>query len=171
MSDTRFPHVPGHSPVSAKLIEILRDSKADQLTDEALTAACGKDTRSGGKGYASLGVAIRYVAKHHGIVWERIPKAWAIRKLDSSQIVESTGRGMRRMGRIGKREVIKLGAVEVQALPIAERSRYNAHAAQLSTLVVLASRDATKKLETRNESSGLDLKRLLDAMKNGEKKE
>lgn len=159
---TKSIHVPcGLCLCSAKLIEFLRAAEGDTLTDEDMTAHCGKDTRPDGNGNGSLSTAVRYVLRNDGIHWQRIRGARAIKRCTPSETVSTAQAAQKHIHRSSKRAVMKLNTVSLPFLAENERTPFLTLAAQLGTLAMMSSRNAAKQLEARNIQKPLDLPALL----------
>jgi len=159
-----FPFEHGLSPASAKLMEKLKTGKiGDIVTDEELTGICGKNTRVGEKGYANLQTAIRRTLRDYGLVWMRIPKAYAIKCLDSNEIVESLPADMERIRHCSKKALKRGAQVEIGKIPEDMKMLFFARQAQLSVVVVVSENKTTKQLAIRGSTGKFDQQKLLEA--------
>lgn len=164
-TDIRRIKVPaGHSVTTAKLIELLQKPSeiGDTLSDEALTAECGKATGANGDGYASLMSAIRYVRAHNNIVWARVHGADAIKRLCADEIADVAERSSSMIRRAAKATVSKLSCVEMGKVDEKDRPRFTSLIAQHGALAAFAKSDTRKKLLARGVPT-FDPNRLLEA--------
>lgn len=147
----KIPAVGRLGVTSAALVELLRKGKpGDMLTDEQLTAACGKPTQTGGDGYQSLQRAIQHVRSNHSLVWQRIPKANAIRCLNADETVVAVGSDLKSIRRKTRRTVAKLETVDVAQIENPEnKTKATVLAAMFGAIQVVASGATAKKLEVR----------------------
>jgi hypothetical protein len=152
MEDLKRIMVPaGHSVVTAKLIEVLqRPSKiGDVISDEDLTDACGRDTRTGQKGYNNLCRAINFVLNHNGLVWKRLRDADAIKRLSAPEIEDVAKRATTSIGRAARKNVTKLQCVPLDDVPETDRTRFTSLIAQHGAIAAFSKPDIRKKLEVR----------------------
>lgn len=154
----------GHSVTTGKLIELLQKPSeiGDTISDEQLTAACGKDTRPGGNGYGHLHTAINYVLKHNQLVWQRVRGAEAIQRLDPDGIADAAKRSSSMICRAAKKSVAKLQCVELEKVEESDRPKFVSLLAQHGALAAFAKSDTRKKLEARD-CPTFDPSKLLSA--------
>lgn len=167
MDELRKIMVPaGHSVTTAKLIEVLQKPSevGDTLTDEQLAAACGKDTRPAGDGYANLMSAIKYVRKHDGVVWGRLTGANAIKRLSAEEIATVAERASSTIRRAATATVSKLKCVALDNVPEEARPKYTSLLAQHGALAAFAKGDTRKKLIARG-GPAFDPSKLLESFK------
>lgn len=167
MTQASFPTISGMGPVTAQLVELLKVGKpGDTLTDEQLTAHCGRDTSPEGKGYGNLQTAIKHVASSDTpVVWERIRGANAIKCLTGSETTTSVQRDLTSVRRRSYRAVKKLKAIDMGSLSPTEVSKVNVLSAQVGTIAAFAKPDTTKKLEARQVQSVPDMTKFLEVWK------
>ena len=152
MSESKsVPAVGRLGVTAAALVERLRQGKpGDTFTDEQMQAICGKDTSSEGAGYSSLQSAINHVRANHGLVWQRIQKANAIRCLSADETVVNVGSDLRAIRKRTRRTVSKLETVDVSKIENAEnRSRATVLAAMFGAIQAVSSSATVKKLDVR----------------------
>jgi hypothetical protein len=160
----RFRVPSGLGATSSKLIELLAAGKVgDVLTDEALTEACGADTRPNGKGYGALGTAIRYVVRNHQLVWRRVKRADALKCYNASEILTIGEANRQHIGKTARRTVNVMACAKLDELSDADKTRAVAMLAQHGALAAMAGGDVTKKLAARK-TGEIDMKKLLTAM-------
>ena len=169
MDDQRLPsvpHIPGMHPRTMALVDALKTSTAETITDEDLMRIAKTSTRPDdqGPGYASLCTAIRHCRRNYGIIWSRVRGANCIRRLTAPEIVTEASAELQALGRRSKQTTYKLMAVDGEKLPEEDRPRYNAMTAQLTALTIFATANTTKKLEARNVDTSPDPQRLLEAI-------
>ena len=161
----RFQHHKGVGPVAAQLIDKLKGGEpGDTLTDIELKEVCGHDTRPKGKGYSSLGTAIRFCIREHGILWSRIRGANAIKCLDPERKIEFVAATNKHVARVTRRGVNILGSIEVKELPEEKRPDYFAALAQTGTLAEISRANTRKKLEAHGITKPFDMQKMLEAM-------
>ena len=160
----RMPPIGGICPQTARLIELLQATDKEVLTDEEMTAACGRQTRSGGNGYGNLHTAVGYVFRTTGVLWERIHRAGAIQRLDDKGKITCSDKHHRSGQRKTRRSVEALRAVDAEGLPAEQRRDFLATLAQRQTLLILGRTDTRKKLAARNVADPLDVRKLLAQM-------
>lgn len=163
---TSFSTIPGYGPQSMLLIERLKTGKpGDILTDEELTAICGRNTASGGKGCGALSSAIRYCTANHGIVWQRERGASAIKCLNSSEVVNKVRSSASSIHRKAGRTLKVAATVKLAELTPEEVRDHNVLCAQIGAVRLFASGDTRKKLEARNATSVPDIGKLIEQFK------
>lgn len=149
---TRFPHISGMSPVTAKLIDRLKDGKpGDTLADAELETVAGVRTDPNGKAYPNLLSACRYVLRHHGVRWERVVGAGSIKCLNDSETIVSVERDRDCAGRRVRRAGVKLGTVDFAKLPAGEKSTALVLKAQLGAMAGYASGRTAKRLASNQD--------------------
>jgi hypothetical protein len=163
----RVQNVPGRSIHTMKLIEYLepRSTKGNILADEELSEVIGMSTRTGDKGYAYLVSAIRYVNKEKQVHWVRIRGANAIKCLMDGETLDDAGHKQKSIHRKSRAIMQSLHTVNTSALSDGDKTKHNTLCAQVGTLVVFSSANATKKLEARQIAKPLEIGRALEAMK------
>lgn len=163
---TAVDKIPRHGQLGVTaclLVEAMKEGKPGQtLTDEALTAFCGKDTSPGMVGYSSLVKAIHYVTQHFGIVWKRVPKAGCIKVLDAHETAEDVSSDMTCIRRKTRRTIRKAAATKLADLTQEERTQMLATSAQLGAIALMADSGTTKKLAARNVETTPDVKKLME---------
>lgn len=166
MTDTVIETIPRHGqlgPTACMLVEAMKSGQPGSiLTDEALTAICGKDTAPGMDGYPSLNKAIGYVTQHYGIVWKRVPKAGCIKVLDAHETAEEVCSDMTGIRRKTRRTIRKAAATKLADLTQDERTQMLATSAQLGAIALMADSGTTKKLAARNVETAPDVKKLME---------
>lgn len=164
---TKYPHISGIAPQTAKLIDRFKDWKpGDVASDTELSALIGRDTSPGGDGYGNLASAIRYVQRHYGLVIERVRSARAVKCLNAGETISSVNRGRRHIGKCARKEGGKLKQVDVSKLEGPEKTEALVLRAQLGAVATYASASTQKKLSTSEdlESWRKQQKKMLAAM-------
>lgn len=155
------PIISPRSLQTSKMIEAMKTGKAgDLITEEQLTKICEIPWNEG-----HLASARRYCLRNHGIIWARVRGAQAIKCLSSSETLTVGESDLKRVHRASKRAVRKLATVKPNELKNGEHTKLNSLMAQHGTLAAFSSSQASKALETRKASEPVELKRLLEAMK------
>lgn len=152
MSEVKtIPAVGKLGPTAAQLVEKLKDGKAgDTLTDEQLAAICGKATGPNQPGYSSLQSAISHVRSNHGLTWQRLPKANAIRCLNAEETVESVTGDLRSIKKKSRRAASKLRTVDPSKIKDdSTRHKVTVLGAMMGALQVMAAGATVAKLEVR----------------------
>lgn len=161
--------VPRHGNLGVEaclLVEALKDGKPGEVkTDEELTKICGRDTRPQKPGYASLGSAIRYLIKHHGIRWRRIPKANAIHVCNASELESESGSDLDSIRRKTRRTKEKIAIIKRDELNDEQKQRLFAREAQIGVIELASDRGTTKKLEVRSNHAVPNLEGVLSLFK------
>jgi hypothetical protein len=161
-----YPFERGLSPVTSKLVDLLKVGKPnDKLTDEEMSAHCGRDTRVGGNGYGNLGTAIGRTEKFYGIVWKRVLAENCIVCLTDegkmSVVQDSTvsiHRKARRAIRVG-------GLVDINNIPEDKRSGFLVTAAQVGATELMTRTTTARKLLARGVIKTPDISLMLEAFK------
>ena len=148
---------------SARLVEYIKASTAEVLTDEELTKACGKDTRVGCDGYPYLATALNHL-RNNGIVWGRIPRANCIKRLTTTEKHEKADGTRRHVHKQSKRALQIVQTIDVSTLTDAERKVQLVNEAQLGVLCHMSNGSMRRKLEARNVATEIDPAKLLEAM-------
>lgn len=165
----RFQAVPGFTAATLKLIERLKDGKiGDELTDTQLASVAGEVVKVGSKGYCHLLSAIRYTTRNHRVLWQRVPKAGAIRCLNSVETIAAGESHYRRAGREAKRGITKLKTLQLDQLQNGERTTFLTTMAQLGVIAGFGSKGAAdridrKKLDTIEQATQIQ-KQLLESL-------
>ena len=160
----RYPHINGMSPVTAKLVELLRNPETPgTLTDEMLYDACGRICGVGGEGYPNLMTAIRHVARNNHINWRREFGAGAIIRLDAKQSVDAADGDRRHIKRTATKAVVTLANAKIETLPQPEQVTARAMLAQMGALTQFAASNTTKQLEARQAKETPNMRALLAA--------
>lgn len=135
---------------AAALVELLSTGKpGDLITDEKMAEVCGQSVTPGGKGYASLQSAIRYVRVNHGLEWKRIPKVNGIKCLDGGETITVGQSDLRAVRKKSRRAMQKLGTVKREALTDEEKKTHTTLLSQFGALALFADNGTTKKIEAR----------------------
>lgn len=150
LTTQRWPHVPGCGPIAAQLIDKLSGGKpGDILTDEALQKHVGLDCSPDGKGYASLGTAIR-ACERKGVIWRRERSAACIRCLDAKDISSVATTYARSIRRTSHRAVRVGASADLTKLDASEQAAFGATLAQLGTIAMFADGKTHKRLAARH---------------------
>lgn len=155
----------GLSLFTVKLIDLLKAGKVgDMLTDEELSAACGRNVSVKGDGYGNLASAIRNVRRNHGLVWDRIRGAGVIecKGFDGKLSIVDSDR--KSIGRRAKRSLSVMRTIDAADVPNDKRTQLNVRLAQMGVLSAMASGNTTKAMEARTCGPVIDHKRLLSAI-------
>ena len=164
MTDKAYAFEHGLSPVTAKLIELLRSGKVgDQLTDEQLQQDCGKDCRPGGPGYGSLTTAIRRVERDHSLVWRRVRGADMIACYDDVEKCGLVRSELAKVKRRSRKALLVANQVDREKLNGEDVSVFLANSAILGTITLMTAPNTIKKLSARKTEVTPDLPRLLAA--------
>ena len=169
MSETqRFPMQPGCGPTYSNLLDLLKTTEKDTLTDEEVQAHIGRSVSphsagQRGSAYGRLCNVIRRVEKE-GRVWRRVVKANAIKLCNDVEKGRETDRLLRTTRRTIRRAAAVVSCVKIENIPTEERSAIHAKAAQIAALAMFADTGTTKKLEVRAKESAPDLKSVLQLM-------
>jgi len=166
--------IPQRSGITVKLSALLKseaDKNTQVLTDELLAKTAGASCAPGGRCYSFMQSAIRYCEREYGIVWQRMKKAGAIRRLGVTELHATANCAMHGISRRAKRTIIQLQSARPESLTQDERRIHLTKLAQVGVLAAAASKDMQKRLEARNVIEAPDNKRLLEnliaAMTNG----
>ena len=154
---------PGVSPITAKLIEALKDAEeGDEYTDEQLTDICGKSTDPmNGPGYGNLQTAIRQCIQHHGKYWYRVRTAGMIRCGNDVEKVTKVQVNVGKIRRQAKRTTQVSATVNLGNLGSEDKKDFLAHSAQVGTIALMAKNSTHKKLTTRSVSEPPDMTNML----------
>lgn len=159
----RLPGPPGKAPATQILIDLL-SQRREPMTDEKMSRLCGRDTRTGGKGYQNLLGAIRYVRKHHGLDWKRVAGASCIECLSASKSLAAASADRASIRRKSKKTMLRLATIEGNDLSENEQRTHHAMIAQVGSLLMFTDGSTTKSLEARNVAKPLDRSRMLEAI-------
>ena len=129
-----------------KIIEtVLKEAKVGEvITYDAMSKALGRDVRSHAQGAMQTA---RKTMLDGGIVFGTERNVGLIR-LNDVQIVDSTEDDRKRVQRIGKRSLKKLGSVKFELLENDQKRRHTTMAAQLGAIAMFASKSSTTKIES-----------------------
>jgi len=161
-----YPFEKGLSPVTAKLVDLLKAGKPDDvLTDEEMTEHCGRSTKVHGSGYGNLNTAIRRVERLHGLVWRRVPTAGCIRCLtdDGKASVVSSG-----IGSIHRksRRTTRVGALtDISKMSEEKRNEFLVNMAVIGATKLMTKTATGKKLLARGITKAPDISKMLEAFK------
>ena len=154
----------GTGPVAAKLIDLLGGggfAPGDIITDDVMTAHCGRDTRVAGGGYASLQTAIRRVLKEKGVRWKRVSGAGCIKCLDGKEKLREVRGRNDHIRRTARQTGYVAGSITNGDLDKEEMKELLAHVAVVGTILLLARNDMIKKLGARDVSDPISQKQLM----------
>lgn len=127
------------------LESVLSEIEVGELaTYERLSKAIGRDVRK--FAFSSLRSARKSVLKDKGIVFG-VEVGEGIRRLTDAEIVSSTDSDRKRVSRAAKRSVQKLTCVDFAGLTDDQKRKHISASAQLGTVVMFTSSQATKKIE------------------------
>lgn len=149
---------------AGKLVTLIRESKADVITDETLTACIGFDTKPGGRGYGYLNTAIDRLLKEDGVRWRRVRSANCIKRSDFSEKHAEADSTRRHVHRSAKKAVMVLRTVDVSALTDEAKRQQLVREAQLGTLAIASSPGMVKKLDARTVNTEINPAKLLEVM-------
>jgi hypothetical protein len=157
---------PGLSPVTAKIIDRLKDGNVgDIVTDEELQACCGRDTRPNQNGYGNLATALKRLERIHGKVWLRVKGSDCLKCCDSIEIANTCDNDIQRVRRRTKRLNRRASLVDVESLKPDDAKRFMANCAISGTIGLLSQTSTAKKLMARNTDKPIELPKLLEAFK------
>lgn len=117
----------------------------DMVTYESLSKAIGRDVRQ--FAIASLQSARRSLLKSKGIVFG-VETGVGYRRLDDSQIVDSTESDRAKMKRAAKRSIRKLEVVNFDSLPPEKKKQHTVASAQMGAIAMFSSKSAAKRIES-----------------------
>lgn len=148
----RFKHITGHSPTTAQLIQFLRDRATgpDTVTDEELRQACGRDCAPGGNGYSYLSSALRFLTRTDRVVWRRIAKANAIKRLSDAETAELLSGRVKQIRRVSHKATHEATCLDVTKLGNEERKRVFTNTAIIGMIGQFADGGMQKFIEARN---------------------
>lgn len=148
----RWQQLSGHGPTTAKLVEHLKAGKiGDILADSQLRDICGEPCAPNERGYQHLLTAIKYVTRHHRLLWEREHGAGVIKCLGATETLASMNHDRRIIRRRAERAIVKGSCVDTTTLEPAEAANHLALVAQMGAVAICARSNTTKYLEARPE--------------------
>ena len=122
----------------------------DLITYEALSRAIGRDVRQ--FALPSLRSARHGLLKSKNMVFG-VETGVGYRRLDDSQIVDSTEADRQKLKRAANRSIRKLGVVNFDNLPPEKKKQHTVAAAQMGAIAMFSSKSTTKKIASNvNES-------------------
>ena len=128
-----------------KVLEsVLAEAEVGQLiTYEEMSKAIGRDVRE--FALPSLRSARQGLLKTHrmvfGVEWNG-----GYRRLDDSQIVDTTESDRKRMKRLANRSIAKLSVVAFESLPADKQRQHTVASAQMGAIAMFSGKNATKKI-------------------------
>ena len=131
-----------------KVLEsVLGEAKVgDLITYETLSKAIGRDVRE--FALPSLRSARQGLLKTHGIVFG-VESNVGYKRLDDSQIVDSTEADRKRMKRAANRSIRKLAVVNFDNLPEEKKKQHVVASAQIGAIAMFSAASATKKIASK----------------------
>jgi len=161
---TAVPH--GLGVTTARLIEAMKEGVVgDVLTDEDLTARCGKATDTNGSGYGNLQSAIRYIERNYNLVWRRVRDEACIKCLAPGEVISTVQSELLRIGRRSRRAVVTGSTVPIDALGAVQKAELLTTIAQHGTIALMSKKNTAKELQARGVTHAMDQSRLLAAFK------
>lgn len=157
----RFPVVAGHSQATAKLIEFLRNTDKDVVTDAELASIAGESCAVRGRCYASLQTALRYIERNHGRAFKRVPNSGTISRLigtDGASVAHVARSSIRKKA---TRTCCILGITLEDSMTQEERRAHLSLSAQFGTIAVCARPSTTRKLTKMDAVAPLKLDGIL----------
>ena len=154
----------GTGPVAAKLIDLLSSEQygpGDTITDEKMSAHCGKDTRVTGSGYSSLQTAIRRVLRDKGLRWKRVSGAGCIKCLEGKEKMTEIRNRNKHIRRTAREVACVAGTITSNDIDKDSLKELLAFRASMGTIYLLSKNDTVKKLAARDIEEVMDPKRLL----------
>lgn len=141
--------VPAISAESIKLREVMRLAKPNEvLTTDGLAIAIGIPVAQMQKREHAIYSAIKFLERE-GVVFHRIRNTgW--KRVDSAttEITDAESGVTKKISRRVKRSLRRLSSVQFDKLPNEEKIRHSAVSAQLGTIALFASHDASDKIKT-----------------------
>jgi len=133
--------------VDTKVLEqVLAEANVGQMvTYEELSKAIGRDVRQ--FALPSLRSARHGLLKSKNMVFG-VEAGVGYRRLDDSQIVDSTVSDRAKMKRAANRSIKKLSVVNFDALPPEKKRQHTVASAQMGAIAMFSGKSATKKIET-----------------------
>ena len=164
---TRLSVVPGMRRETLELIKALKDGPIGAtLTDAALESHCGKSVSPNEPGYSYLQSAIRYVRRHHGLYWKRIPKTGTLKCLNASECLDEMRGQRQRVHRQTGRMIQTARIADSGNLSDAERTSLRAYTAQAAVLHQMSSTNSAKAIEANGTTeSKVNMAKLLESLK------
>ena len=135
-----------------KIIEsVLAEANVgDLITYEQLSRALGRDVRV--HALSSLGSARRSLLASKKYVFE-VEKNVGLRRLNDQQIVDSMEYDRKKMRRQANRSLRKLSVVDFDNLSEDKKRQHIVASAQLGAIEMFATKNATKKIESKIDNS------------------
>lgn len=122
----------------------------DLITYEALSRAIGRDVRQ--FALPSLRSARHGLLKSKNMVFG-VETGVGYRRLDDSQIVDSTESDRQKMKRAANRSIKKLGVVNFDKLPPEKKKQHTVAAAQMGAIAMFSSKSTTKRIAANVDAS------------------
>jgi len=169
MADTpvhRAP-IPGYAPATAKLIvRLARGKIGDEASDVELSEIAGGDTAPHGTKYHSLLVAQKAVARRDRLVWIRIPGEGKLRCAGAAEIVGHVESRRKHIRRQAVRSTLEADVAldHADELDPREVESLKARAAQMATVAILSSSQATKRITAANIYQPGSMRKMIEAM-------
>ena len=145
-----------------RLIELLRGTDKEELTDAELTAACGRGTAVGQDGYGNLRTAMNYILRNDGKHWKRLAGAGCIRLLSGDQTADDCITDRNHIRRTARKAVTKTQTIRLEDIPEARRPYVLSLGAQMGFLAQMSRTETTKRLEAAKVQKPLELNKLLE---------
>ena len=132
-----FQQIKGMSPVTAQLIQLLKDGKpGDTKADNEFPATLQIGVK--GKHYPNLLTAIRYLEREHGVVWQRVRKAKILKCLDAQERIGVGAQNIKHIRKTATRTVRVIASADFSTLTDSERTKANTQLAQLGAIKLFA---------------------------------
>ena len=135
-----------------KIIEsVLAEANVgDLITYEQLSKAIGRDVRV--HALASLSSARRSLLASNKYVFG-VERGVGLRRLDDTQIVDASEYDRKKMKRQANRSLRKLSVVDFDNLPEQKKRQHIVASAQFGAIEMFATKNATKKIESKIDDS------------------
>lgn len=155
----------GYGIVTAKLIEVMKAGKPDQvITDVKLRDICGRETQPGAKGYTNLLAAIRFCRRHWGMQWKRQRGQNQILCLGAMEVIDTSEKELRKIGKQANLAMETLQHLNSQELSEDEARRRNVLMAQHGAISLCSGRKMSTRLLNDNRARPLDMQKLIEAI-------
>lgn len=134
-----FQQVKGMSPITAMLIDRLKNGKPNDTIDED---EWGKETNTElgteGRNYSHLMSAIKFCEREHGVVWQRVRKTSIIKCLNASERVNVGRQKLEHIRKTGKRTVRVVASADMRELSNEEKTEAYKQIAHLGAICTFA---------------------------------
>ena len=153
----------GTSVITAKLVQYLKESDTDFISDEQIAGDLGFQIGVNAGHYQQSLRACRRVLKDTGVAWHRIPSSGGLTRVHAELARDLAESASKHVRKTSHRQVLTLKGIDLKTIPDQERTKHLTLMAQHAVLSRLSTTRSAKAIEARGEFEAPSLKDMLDS--------